>query len=186
MEIKHQPFDIKSRRWVVYNILIILVIWFMGIFAYFNLPDLIPTHFDLKGNPDAFGKKTIFLILPIILSFAQIIILILVKYRFTLINKYPYLINLPGFFIYINKISNERKSYWLNRYFDLLLKVNFILSLYLLTVFIIIIYSTDQNYLNSTALIFILLFPFIMIILLFIILAKISNEMKAEANGNFN
>lgn len=182
MLIKPEPFSKEGKKWILMSLLIVILMWAVSLYAYFTLPDIIPTHFGMKGNPDAYGNKTIFLILPVLFSLAPAIILIMVKFRFVLINKYPYLINLPGFFTYIEKISEERRSYWFNRYFELVLKFNFALTFYLLMLLVIIYYSTIKESLESAALIYIFLFPFLALVPFFIALSKVSNEMKVEAN----
>lgn len=182
MLIKPEPFSKEGKKWILMSLLIVILMWAVSLYAFFTLPDIIPTHFGMEGNPDAYGNKTIFLILPVLFSFAPAIILIMVKFRFVLINKYPYLINLPGFFTYIEEISEERRSYWFNRYFELVLKFNFALTFYLLMLLVIIYYSTIKESLESAALIFIFLFPFLALVPFFIALSKVSNEMKAEAN----
>jgi len=186
MIIKPAPFDDSVRKWIVYNLIVIVFMWVIGLYAYFTLPEIIPTHFGLKGSPDAYGSKFVFLILPALLSLAPAIILLIIKFRFTLINKYPYLINLPGFFAYIDKISEGRKSYWFNRYFEVLIKFNFALSIYLLAILMVIYYSTIQEFFDAAALILIIFLPFISLVPFFIALSKISNEMKSEANRNSN
>ncbi|MBS1549664.1 MAG: DUF1648 domain-containing protein [Bacteroidetes bacterium] len=49
---------------IVFNFAILLGNWVYVLFYFFNLPQLIPTHYDLGGNADAFGdKKSIFVLM---------------------------------------------------------------------------------------------------------------------------
>lgn len=182
MLIKPNPFNKEGKKWILMSLLIVILMWAISLYAYFTLPDIIPTHFGLKGKPDAYGSKTSFLIVPVLLSLAPVIILVMVKFRFVLINKYPYLINLPGFFVHIEKIPEDRRSYWFNRYFELILKFNFALTIYLFVLLLMIYYSTIKEQFDPAALIFIILFPFLAIVPFFIALSKVSSEMKADAN----
>ncbi len=182
MLIRPEPFGKEGKNWILMSLIIVILMWAVSLYAYFTLPDIIPTHFGLKGKPDAYGSKTIFLILPVLFNLAPAIILIMVKFRFILINKYPYLINLPGFFVNIEKISEERRPYWFNKYFELILKFNLALSIYLFVLLLLIYYSTIKKQFDPAALIFIILFPFLALVPFFIALSKVSNEMKAEGN----
>jgi uncharacterized membrane protein len=43
------------RKW--YPILLVAIATIASIIVYPKLPDRVPTHFDLRGNPDAYGPK---------------------------------------------------------------------------------------------------------------------------------
>jgi uncharacterized membrane protein len=63
IDIKPNTFDKKLIRvgWVLVITNFMIVIAF-----YFDLPDVVAIHFDLKGNPNGYGNKDNLLILPII------------------------------------------------------------------------------------------------------------------------
>ncbi len=109
-------------------------IWAVGLHAYFTLPDKIPTHFNFEGESDRYGGKVIWLILPPNFSIAPVIFLLLWKYRFVLVNRYPYLINLPAFFTRLDRIPEDERAYWINRYFEVLLALGVALTAYLLVI----------------------------------------------------
>jgi uncharacterized membrane protein len=111
------------------NILGFIVIWGLGIYAYLSVESMIPTHFNFAGEPDAYGSGEIFLIMPPLLSIAPAIILLITNFRFSLVNKHPYLINLPAFYLYMPKIPLERRGYWFNKYFEAILAVGAFITL---------------------------------------------------------
>lgn len=45
---------------------LLIFLWIAAIFFYFNLPDIIPTHFNFRGKPDRFGNKLTIFILAIL------------------------------------------------------------------------------------------------------------------------
>jgi uncharacterized membrane protein len=114
----------------------LFLIWMTGIYAYSALPDRIPTHFDISGKPDAFGNRVTFLLLPIAFSLAPLIILLIIRFRFTLVNRFPYLVNLPAFFTQIGRLPEDRQTYWLNKYFEFVAAVGVAVSAFLLALFL--------------------------------------------------
>jgi uncharacterized membrane protein len=92
------------------NVIVLFIIWFQGLNAYASLEGVVPKHFDLSGQPDSYGSSEIFLVVLPIVSIAPIIIILVTIYRFTLLNKHPYLINLPAFYAYIPKIPFEKRA----------------------------------------------------------------------------
>jgi len=70
-----------------------LVLVYLFVHAWATLPETIPTHFDIHGEPDGWGSKSTLVMLPIIA---------LVLYAFmTIINRYPHVFN------YIVPITEE-------------------------------------------------------------------------------
>ena len=66
--------------------LVLLSIAHLGM-EYAHLPETIPTHFDMNGQPDGYGKKTTLIILPILSALLFVVL-------FTA-NKYPHTMNFP-------------------------------------------------------------------------------------------
>lgn len=46
--------------------LLIIIIWGLTLLVFFKLPTIIPTHFNVAGQPDGYGNKLTILVLPII------------------------------------------------------------------------------------------------------------------------
>ena len=106
------------------------LMWILAIYWYLTLPDEIPIHFNFAGEATTYGRKATFIILPASLSVAPIIFLVITKYRFTLLNKYPYLINIPAFYANIGKIPYERRGEWINKYFEAVLTLGVLMTIY--------------------------------------------------------
>ena len=68
-------------------------IWALPLINYFDLPEIIPIHFNGAGKADEFGNKTHIFILPIISTLLFI--------GLTTLNKHPHIFNYP------NQITKE-------------------------------------------------------------------------------
>ncbi|MEM4576710.1 MAG: DUF1648 domain-containing protein [Candidatus Nezhaarchaeales archaeon] len=174
-----------TRRGVALAWLIVLeliVIWVLAIYSYLTLPQVVPVHFGWNGEPTRYGEKIELLFLAVPLSIAPSIFLLITKYRFTLINKYSYLVNLPAFFTYITKIPKERRSLWVNRYFESLLAFGAAITFFLLLIEYEVYLSALQGRVHPW-LVFVPLTIVGSIIPLIFYLRRLSQEMKLEAEG---
>lgn len=63
-------------------------IWALTLINYFDLPEVIPIHFNGAGKADGFGNKTHIFILPIISTLLFI--------GLTTLNKHPHMFNYPS------------------------------------------------------------------------------------------
>jgi len=82
IKLQLSAFD-KARETAGY--LMIVILWLFTLFAYFNLPNNIPVHFNASGKPDNYGGKISILILPIVAA--------VVFFTITFLNKYPHVFN---------------------------------------------------------------------------------------------
>ncbi len=127
----------------------IILIFLIGILGYFELPIYIPIHYGMNGIPNGYGQSWLFPLLSIILVIAPIIVLLTVKYRFKLLNKYPYFINMPAFyFSEITRMKRDKRSYWVNKYFELILGAGVSIA-GLMIVMIIGLLESSVNYFLS-------------------------------------
>src|SRR5687767_7904517 len=46
------------------SLVVLIVLWCLTIYAYINMPETIPVHFNASGEPDNFGKKSSVFFLP--------------------------------------------------------------------------------------------------------------------------
>ena len=159
------------------------MIWVIGLSAYFSLPERVPTHFGFSGKPESFGTKDIFLFLPFAFSLAPVIFLLVIRYRFTLINKYPYLTNLPAFFA-IFELPSEKRAYWLNRYFELVLMLGVALVIFLLVMLLGIYKGTLDGEIPSWFSGLTLVLPFGLIIPFIFALRSLSMKMAEEGGSD--
>jgi uncharacterized membrane protein len=97
IEVERRKMDFTGKALVAVNLVIMILTWVYVSFYYPSLPDTVPTHFDLSGRVSGYGHKSTLLLPPIILTVVVVLILLTVKYRFTLVNRYPYLVSLPAF-----------------------------------------------------------------------------------------
>ena len=84
-----------ARVLVAVGFLLILSAWIVG-FYYFGIT----------------GKTTTSFIVPFIFTCVLVLLLLIIKYRYTLFERYPYLMNLPSLFYRIKdkKGSNKNQS----------------------------------------------------------------------------
>ena len=78
-------------------VLLAIVVWVTIIMFYHQAPDIIPTHFGLSGDPDAFGSKT--------RMFFPCIMITVVAACMMAGAYFPHTINLPGICL-----ANERQA----------------------------------------------------------------------------
>ncbi len=179
-QISPEPFGASAKIAMTVLIASIAAMWALAYYAFITLPDQIPAHFGLDGKPDRYGSKIEFLFIAPALTIGPAIILVISKYRFTLINKYPYLINIPAFYSNIYRIPEHRRGFWINRYFEAVLWLGAILGIYLLILeygmFLSSVSGTLPNWMNflTFSLPILILIPFIYRIF------RLSREMAEE------
>lgn len=174
------PFGPLGRTFVTLNILALVLIWIASLFAFTTLPERVPTHFGISGQPDAFGSKTTFLILPLAFSIAPVILLLVIRYRFALVNRFPYLVNLPAFFSQIGQLPEERRSYWLNKYFEFIAAVGVAISAFLFALLLGIYAGTLQGEMPWWFMVITIAIPLILIVSIVIALRAMSIRMQDE------
>ncbi|MEM0201036.1 MAG: hypothetical protein QXD23_01385 [Candidatus Micrarchaeaceae archaeon] len=142
---KELEFGKKGKTLEIFLLTEILIILIVGLIGYFRFPVYIPTHY-FNGIPNSYGQSIFFPLTAVILSIAPIIVFLISKFRYKFLNKYPYFINLPVFYYYeICKLKREKRSYWVNKYFELVLGIGSSLGgLMLITIFDI--YEGTVNY----------------------------------------
>lgn len=125
------------------------------IYFYNELPDNIPMHYNIYGQPDSYGSKGMIWLLPLIGLFLYI--------GMTLLNKKPHLFNYP------TKVTSENVEslYRTGMRTVIILKViSMLIFTYLnfKTISIGLSHSTDLGFLFTPAIIFIIIvFPGFMI-----------------------
>jgi hypothetical protein len=90
---------------------------------------------------------------------APVILLLIFKYRYTLINKYPFLINIPAFYMKVARLPPEDRGYWVEKYFEALLYFNIPLTVYLIFTYYAIYYSIVTGEMPLLMLILIVVIP---------------------------
>ena len=159
----------------------LLLIWGLGIYAYQTLPKTVPTHFGFSGEPDAYGSKETFLILPTAFSIAPVIFITVTLLRFRLVNKHPYLINLPAFYAKITQLPQDKRGEWINRYFEAVLMLGALLTLFLLTLELGIYQASISEKLPTWFLPTTISTPILLITTFLLYLRKIAKELESTA-----
>lgn len=105
----------------------VLGIWVLTIVNYFELPEIIPTHYNGTGKADGFGSRSTILVLPIISTILFI--------GLTVLNQYPHILN------YATEITKENA---VQQYTNATRLLRF-LKLIVVIVFSLIVLRTIQN-----------------------------------------
>ncbi len=102
-------------------------IWTLTLVNYFELPEIIPTHFNGIGKADGFGNKANILILPFVST--------LLFVGLTILNKYPHVFNYPSEITNENALHHYTNATRLIRYLKLIIVI----------IFGLIVFKTIQN-----------------------------------------
>jgi uncharacterized membrane protein len=81
------PLTIFDLIMEIAGVVALIALWIIIIVPYSKLPDTIPTHFNSAGEANDFGSKNFIFILPVIATVTYI--------GFTILNRFPWLFNLP-------------------------------------------------------------------------------------------
>ncbi len=176
------PLSTKGKTIILLIILGILAMWGFAIYAYLLMPKAVPAHFGISGEPTRYGHKSGFFILPIVSTIIPVLFLLLTKYRFTLINKYPNLGNFPTFLITnLPKISEEKRGVWINKYFEsIILGTGFAFTIFFFIAEIVIFFGEIQGKLSLWFIVFSITMPVWLILALIFYLRKFKLEMLKE------
>ncbi len=128
IKIKYDLFNLSAE--ILSGIILVLTL-VLFISSYGSLPDIIPVHFNFKGEPDSFGTKTILWLLPVISIFFYA--------GFTALARFPHKLN------YVVKITEENAI----RQYALAVKFIFVIKVLLLTVFLNLLYESIAVAMNE-------------------------------------
>jgi len=102
-------------------------IWALPLINYFDLPEIIPIHFNGAGKADEFGNKTHIFVLPIISTLLFI--------GLTTLNKHPHIFNYPSQITKENAVDQYTNATRMMR----------VLKLVIVLLFGLIVFKTIQN-----------------------------------------
>lgn len=100
----------------------IIAIWSMTIISYNQLPDVIPTHFNLKGEVNGYGEKWMIWLLA---SITTILFLVM-----TYLNKFPHRFNYLTVITKDNALRQYTIATRMIRFLKILMVAIFLLTTY--------------------------------------------------------
>ncbi len=111
---KLTPTDLlfEAAGWVV-----LLLIWSLALLNFDKLPDIIPIHFNAKGEADGFGQNSGILVLPMIATVLFI--------GLTYLNKFPHIFNYTSTITEENALDQYQTSTRVLRYLKLIIVMVF-------------------------------------------------------------
>ncbi|MEM0201094.1 MAG: hypothetical protein QXD23_01690 [Candidatus Micrarchaeaceae archaeon] len=149
-ELKRYGLESVAKVLIVIGFLLVLTSWVIGFYNY--------------GT-----KGTVIYIVPLIFTFVLFILLLFIRYRYTLFEKYPYFMNLPSLFYRIKdkKGSNDNKSLA----FSMIFTVHSLVIAFLGLLSIILVISIGHSVKgSSSSLSFLYLYTAVIIVLLISVL----------------
>ncbi len=141
----------------------LVAIWIVGLWGYARLPERVPLHFGMDGSPTSYGSKLVLLGVPLAFSIAPVVLFLVARLRFVLLARFPYLVNLPAFFLHAESLPPERRSQWVNRYFEWVLALGVVLTAYLLALEIVMGMSMVSGRLDGWSVVLIIAVPLVIV-----------------------
>ena len=92
--------------------------WIIAFIAYQSLPDIIPTHYGIKGQADDWGSKSTIFILPVI----SLVLII----GMSILNRFPHIFNYPVKVTEENALQLYRKGTLLIRIIKVIIVILFL------------------------------------------------------------
>ncbi len=122
LEIERESLRFRGKASIAMGIALLALSWAVATYYYRILPDTVPTHYDLYGRPNGWGSKASLLLAPAILTGVGIALLAVIKYRYTMIERYPYLVNMPAFMILVSsdRLTPTERSSIVNMVFEVI------------------------------------------------------------------
>jgi len=136
--------DGRVKLMIYGNVVLVLVLTLIPWAFLSRMPAVVPTHWGLSGKVNAYGSSlATVLTLSAIMPLANVIILIIYGFRWPLIERHPYLINLPAIAMVLGseRIDEGVRRKLIERIFQVSLVIGLAIGLYLLTLELGILYS---------------------------------------------
>ena len=125
LKLQKKPID---KFFEMSALLLISFMWIYASYHYVKLPDRIPIHFDLKGNPDDWDSKNTIWIIPAIVTS----MVILLRW----LNRYPHKFN---YLVQIDESNAEKQYVMATR---LMRYIQFIISLLFTYILFVVVRSS--------------------------------------------
>lgn len=159
---------------IIFSLLIILI----GVYAWLFIP---AEQILSSSNTGGLDKEGLILLVVLSFLFAPVLLALLIKYRTEIFNRFPYLINLPAFFTYLPLLSEQKRTYYFNLYFEVISIYSAFLTAYLAGLEALIFFYPDAPVWLVLVISFVPIFISLAVFLAAIF--KISSRMKKEINN---
>ncbi len=172
------PLSRKGKMYVAFIATTVVLLWLAAFRAATLLPATIPQHFDFQGHPTSYGGKAIIWIIAASFSLVPLLFLALIRWRFVLLERYPYFLSLPAFFVELQRFPRDQWAFWVNRYFELLAALGFWISLTLLVIEVEIFFSMAVKYTPPWLSLATIIFLLVLMGIFFVQLRRLATEMR--------
>jgi len=141
---QHTPLTRRGRILFYLNLLLIAALILAPLPYYWILPDRVPSHWNAEGEITSYSSKVeMILLLSTLMPLANIVLALITRFRWTILNKYPYLISIPGIAVVLYKtgMDPETRSRVMNRVFEATLAAGLLVGLFMLGIEVLVLES---------------------------------------------
>lgn len=130
---KHRPkisleMNLTDQMVEAFGWILLIGLWIFTTYVFIDLPEQIPIHFDILGEPDDYGEKYNLLLLPILGTILQIGLSVLIRF--------PHLFNYPM------NITEENAT----RQYTLAIRLIRYMKISILLIFLLIVFETYKGF----------------------------------------
>jgi uncharacterized membrane protein len=124
IKLERKLFDVIVDR---KNWALLIAFWAYILFSYSTLPDSVPTHYNFKGEIDAYGSKKMLFLLPVIATIISV--------------GFHFLVKVPHIFNYIITITEQNA----NVQYQLATRMLRVLKLFITITFFSLAFTTTNH-----------------------------------------
>ncbi len=173
------PLSRIGRNLLYANLAFIGVLVVLPWIYYAWLPQEIPSHWDFHGNITSYiDKLSMVVLLTGIMPLANIIIVAVVAYRWVILNKYPYLINISAIAVVLSlrELEPTERSRLINRIFEVILAAGFLIGLYMLGIEFLMLESMAGHFCRNVVFAFTFLGSIALVAVVILMYKKVYEE----------
>lgn len=128
-KVRRYPLSGEAKFTLLIASIINLIVLVLVAYYYPALPNVVATHYGISGSPNSYGYKSTLLIVPGIFLAVFFFFLLILHFRYVLLEKHPYLLNLPSFVYLLGEKSPALQGEIMNRVFAVYSLSAFFISL---------------------------------------------------------
>ncbi|MEM0107183.1 MAG: hypothetical protein QXD11_03160 [Candidatus Micrarchaeaceae archaeon] len=151
MVLKRYSLEGIAKILIALGLLLLAISWILGVY-----------YFDSTG-------KSATLIVPTIFTLVIVLLLLVIKYRYTLFEKYPYLMNLPSLFY---KIGKQKDSNAQGIAFNMIFTIHALIIAFIGLLSMVLAISVGLSIYSKTASPFVYIYLAIVAILVAVVLLQ--------------
>lgn len=108
--LKRLELEGASKAIIALALLLTIFAWIIVAYFYPSLPAIVAAHYGINGTSDSYNYKSGLLYLPAIFTAITALLILVIRYRYALFEKYPYFLNLPSFIYHLSMQNDKTKQ----------------------------------------------------------------------------